>query len=177
MAATPEAFTVAALPMSVAPSKKLTVPSDEPVGTGAIVAVNVIVAPKVAGFGAAVNVVAVGAVFTVRLTAEEVDVADVVLPEYTAVRLATPTGNVDVVVVATPDEFTVAAAPIWVAPMKKLTVPREEPVGAGETVAVSVTVAPNVAGLGAATRAVVVACNTVRFCAADVDVAKFVLPE
>ena len=49
-------FTVA---RSVVPSKKLTVPSGDPVGTGEIVAVRRTACPKEAGFGEAVSAVVV----------------------------------------------------------------------------------------------------------------------
>ena len=49
--------------------------------------------------------------------------------------------------VATPAELIVAD-PSKVLALKKLTLPSDEPVGAGETVAVSVTVCPAVAGFG-----------------------------
>jgi hypothetical protein len=78
--ATPEEFTVAALPICVAPLKKLTVPTEEPVGVGVMVAVNVSVWPVVTGFGASVSAVAVAAGFTMKIIADEVEVAKLVLP-------------------------------------------------------------------------------------------------
>ena len=56
--AMPDEFIFTA-PRSVAPSKKLTVPSGEPVGTGETVAVRRTACPKEAGFGEAISVVVV----------------------------------------------------------------------------------------------------------------------
>ena len=74
-AATPEesTFTVAS---RVLPLKKLTLPSGEPVGTGATVAVRVTDCPAVAGFGKAVSAVAVevGIALTVSVTTVDVEV-------------------------------------------------------------------------------------------------------
>jgi hypothetical protein len=71
--------------------------------------VNVTVAPTAAGFGAAARVVVV-LVFDeviVSVTALDVEVANVALPEYTAVRLCGPELSAAVVNVATPEPFTV----------------------------------------------------------------------
>jgi hypothetical protein len=174
--ATPDEFTLP-VPIELAPFKNVTVPSGEPVGAGKIVAVSVTDCPNMLGLVAPVSTVVVTAWLITSFCAEDVEVANPALPEYTAVRLAVPTASVEVVTVATPEEFTTAALPICVAPLKKLTVPSGEPVGVGVMVAVNVTVAPKVAGFGEGTSAVVVACNTVRLCAVDVDVAKFVFPE
>jgi hypothetical protein len=78
--ATPEEITVP-IPSNVEPLKKLTVPSVLPVGAGATVAVKVSLCPSTGGFGARITVVAVATSATVSITAAEVDVAEVVLPE------------------------------------------------------------------------------------------------
>jgi len=82
--------------------------------------------------------------------------------------------------VSTPEEITLAV-PRRVAPSKKLTVPREFPVGAGETVAVKTTDCPAVAGFGLAPRVVVVDAGLTAEITAvtgeEVEVAKAVFPE
>jgi hypothetical protein len=69
--------------------------------------------------------------------------------------LWTPLRIVVVLNVATPEEFTFAV-PSRVEPLKKLTVPTVEPVGAGVITAVKVMDCPAGEGLGEAVRAVVV---------------------
>ena len=116
-------------------------------------------------------------VFTVSEKAVEVDVAKSVLPEYVAVRLRLPAGRVVLVSVAMPLAPTVPV-PSCVEPLRNVTVPSDEPVGAGVTVAVSVTVWPNVAGLGEPASTVVVGARfTVNENALDVEVLNKVLPE
>ena len=110
--------------------------------------------PKTAGLGAAVSAVLV-ATMAVTPTAEDMEVANAVLPEYSAVTMFVPGGRLEVISVATPDELTFAV-PSSVLPLKKLTVPAGIPVGAGATVAVSVTACPTVDGLGEAASAVAV---------------------
>jgi hypothetical protein len=99
--------------------------------------------------------VVVVAVFTVSLWAVEVEPANPALLENVAVRLSTPVGRLLVVNVATPEELTVPL-PNNVAPLKKFTVPKGAPVGAGVTVAVNVTGCPAIAGFGLTTKVVVV---------------------
>ena|SRR5580698_88610 len=84
--AIPEAFTFD-VPSKVVPSKKLTVPFELPVGAGATVAVSVTACPDTIGDDGTDSVVVVatgepgpGAV-SVIVTAAEVDVAEVELPE------------------------------------------------------------------------------------------------
>jgi hypothetical protein len=80
--------------------------------------------------------------------------------------------------VATPDELRFSV-PIKAPPLKKLTLPRGEPVGVGVTVAVRVTDSPAVAGLGAPERVIVVAemaLFTVSATAFEVDLAKPAFP-
>jgi len=168
---------------SVVAEQKLTVPVGVPVGTGEIVAVKVTSAPTAAGFGeaASVVVVAVGVNgLIVSVNAVEVDVANPVLPEYTAMILCAVTVRLLVMKTAMPDalRFTV---PSKVAPSEKLTVPSEEPVGTGLTAAVNVTAAPTVAGFGEPVSDVVVrvaaAGLIVSVSALEVDVANPALPE
>jgi hypothetical protein len=98
------------VPSKVAPSEKLTVPSEDPVGTGLTAAVKVTAAPTVAGFGEPVSdvvVVVAAAGLIVSVRALEVDVANPVLPEYTAVMLYAAAVRLLVMKVATPDTLTV----------------------------------------------------------------------
>src|SRR5580698_5078611 len=180
--ARPDAFRFTA-PSKVAPSEKLTVPSEDPVGTGLTAAVNVTAAPTVAGFGEPVRLVVVrvaAAGLIVSVSVLEVDVANPVLPEYTAVMLCAATVRLLVMKTAMPDalRFTV---PSKVAPSEKLTVPSEDPVGTGLTAAVKVTAAPTVAGFGEPVSDVVVVVAAagliVSVRALEVDVANPVLPE
>jgi len=81
--ATPDALTVA-VPSKVEPSKKLTVPSAEPLGAGDMVAVRRMGCPATAGLGLAVRlvVVDVGLVAdTTSVIGFEVDPPKPVLPE------------------------------------------------------------------------------------------------
>ena len=75
--------------------------------------------------------------------------------------------------------LSTALGPI-VPPSQKMTLPSGDPVGAGVTVAVNVTVWPKVAGFGKAVSAVDVAVGRaliVSVATDDVEVRKFVLPE
>jgi hypothetical protein len=152
--ATPELFGVA-VPTVVAPKTKVTVPMGEPVGTGVIVAVIVTVSPKFAGFGDTAKVTVVASIDTVNATDEDVEVPSKLFPEYTAVRTNVPTGRVARFNVAEPEAPT-ELDPIIVVPLKKFTVPRDEPIGTGLIVAVSVTVWPKFDELGFTANAVVV---------------------
>jgi hypothetical protein len=176
--ATPEALRVP-VPNTVTPFLKVTKPAGVPVGAGVTVAVKVTSCPAVAGFGATVKVVVVTVSgLTVTLCAVEVAPANPALPENTAVRLNTPFGRLLVVNVAIPKELTVPL-PNNVAPLKKFTVPRVVPVGAGVTVAVKVTDCPENAGFGATLRVIVVTvwALTVTITAAEVEVVNPALPE
>src|SRR5580698_11383607 len=107
--ARPDAFRFTA-PSKGAPSEKLTVPSEDPVGNGLTAAVNVTAAPTVAGFGEPVSdvvVVVAAAGLIVSIRALEVDVANPVLPEYTAVMLYAAAVRLLVMKVATPETLTV----------------------------------------------------------------------
>ena len=78
--ATPDAFTFA-LPSKVVPSKKLTAPNAAPVGEGETAAVSKTACPTRAGFGVADSTVVVEMGETVSVTGDEVEVANVELPE------------------------------------------------------------------------------------------------
>jgi hypothetical protein len=173
--ATPDELRVA-VPNSVLPRKKLTVPAGVPVGAGVTVAVSVRLCPMMAGLGAAVRAVAVGTV-AVTSNAEEVEVVKAVLPEYSAVTMFVPGKRLDVVKAATPDELTFAV-PSSVLPRKKLTVPSGVP-GVGVIVAVRVTGCPEATGFGEACSAVAVTvCGlTVSLWAVEVEPAEPALPE
>jgi hypothetical protein len=85
--ATPDELTLA-VPIKVEPSKKLTVPSGEPEGTGETLAVRRMGCPAIAGLGPALRVVVVDvglATVTTSVTGLEVDPAKPELPEYRAV--------------------------------------------------------------------------------------------
>ena len=89
-----------------------------------------------------------------------------------------PTESPLVTNVATPEEFTVRV-PSRVEPLKKLTVPSVEPVGAGLTVTVKVTGCPTTTGFGEAASVVEVTVNgaTVSVNPTEVEVANSALPE
>jgi hypothetical protein len=81
--AAPETFTLITL-SCVAPSKNVTVPSGDPVGTGEIVAINETVWPVETGFGSADNAVVVSVGLAgdmTSVTGPEVEVAKPVFPE------------------------------------------------------------------------------------------------
>ena len=80
--------------------------------------------------------------------------------------------------VATPDEFRLLL-PSRVVPVKKLIVPRGEPLGMGVTLAVSETNWSTVAGFGDAASVVVVFVRAVIVSGTtfEVDVAKTTFPE
>lgn len=82
--AIPDELTLA-VPSKVEPSKKLTVPSGEPVGAGEMVAVSRMGCPATEGLGLALRIVVVdvGLVAdTTSVTRFEVDPAKPALPEY-----------------------------------------------------------------------------------------------
>ena len=162
-----------AVPSEVVPSRKVTVPVAV---EGVTVAVSVTVAPVATDVGEAVSavVVAVSVEVTVMLTAGEVLVAKVVDPPYTAVIECVPAVENEVARVALP-ELSVPV-PIEVVPSMKVTVPVAVE---GETVAVSVTVAPVAMDVAEEVSAVVVAVFvevTVMLTAAEVLPAKVVDP-
>lgn len=69
-------------PPSSDPTQKLTLPSGEPAGAGATVAVKVTDCPMPAGFGLAESVVVVGtALLIISLMLFEIDEADAAFPE------------------------------------------------------------------------------------------------
>lgn len=78
--AMPEDLTVA-VPSSVAPLWKLTVPAGLPVGVGVMAAVKVTACPTVAGLGEPFRVVEVGVCSSIKAKADEVEAANVTLPE------------------------------------------------------------------------------------------------
>jgi hypothetical protein len=172
--ATPELFGVA-VPRVVPPKTNVTVPMGEPVGAGVIVAVIVRVCPNVAGLGDTVMAMVVAASSTAKMSGAEEEVPSMLSPEYTVVRLNVPAGNALVLKVAVPETPT-GLDPIIVVPLKKLTVPSDEPVGTGLIVAVNKTDCPNVEEAGFAVSAVVVGVVTVRLKAGEVDLRKLALP-
>ena len=141
--ATPDEFTVL-FPSSVAPLKKFTLPSGDPVGAGLTVAVNVADCPELAGLSEEANAVVVEVLITSVRTLV-VEVAKPAFPEYTAVMLSDPLGRIVVVNVATPEELA-DRVPSSAAPLRKFTVPNDDPVGMGLMVAVKVTDCPGSAG-------------------------------
>lgn len=78
--ATPAAFTFA-LPTRFAPSKKLTVPNEAPLGEGEIAAVNRTAWPTTVGLGVAERAVVVETSATASVTGVDVEVAKLELPE------------------------------------------------------------------------------------------------
>jgi hypothetical protein len=135
-------------------------------------------APPSATVNGVAGAVTVYAALIVSVSAVDVEAPNSVLPEYAAVMLPTPLGREEMLKVATPAELTVPV-PSRVVALKKLTVPRDEPVGAGEIVAVKVTDCPAGAGLGDPVSVIVVDVVpplTVSITAVDVEVAKPELP-
>lgn len=135
-------FVSVPLPSCVDPSAtKLTLPVGVPEpDVAATVAVNVTLVPGRTCAADVWTVVWVS-VPTVSLRTEEVEVAKVKSPLYTAVIERRPDASVEVVKAATP--ALRVDVPIAVVPSRKLTVPVGVPVPeAGVTVAVKVTVPP-----------------------------------
>ena len=121
-----------------------------------------------------VGAATVNAGVTACETAVEVAEAKVALPEYAAVMLnVPPLVKLLVVKVATPLALGVRL-PICVVPLKKFTVPRSEPVGAGVMVAVKTMGCPAAAGFGeeVSVTVVVVAPLMVSVTAAEAELAK-----
>jgi hypothetical protein len=109
-------------------------------------ATKVTVCPGVEGLGLEVSAVAVPALPTDCDTAEETLAAKFSVPAYSAVMLWTPADNAVVAKVACPEPFN-TPDPKVAAPSLKVTVPIEMPDPAGGvTVAVNVTVWPQIEG-------------------------------
>lgn len=150
--------TVGGLNVAVSPagspvSDMLTTLVKEP-PNGATLILTLTMPPAATVIGVVGPVIAKAGLIT-RFTGADVDPADAALPEKTAVITSVPEGRELTVKVATPALFSVAV-PSSVAPLRKFTVPKGEPVGAGATVTVSVTACPAVAGLGEVVSVVVV---------------------
>jgi len=132
----------------------------DPVGTpdpvmGTTVAVNVTVAPRLAGVIEEDTVVVVAIIATTTDTAFEVEGAKFASPEYCAMIESVPNGGA-VISVATPDVFNVCGVPSGVVPERNVT----EPVGVVVLPEGPVTVAVKVTSWsGTAVR--VEACRTV----------------
>jgi len=132
------------LPSVVVPSRKVTVPVGVPEVLDEIVAANVTGAPldaEAAELTSAAVVEIGAAAVMVSVSAAEVLLAKVALPEYLAVIVCAPTESVDVVKVATAPLFSVPP-PSAVVPSKKVTVPVGVPEAPGVIVAVNVTGVP-----------------------------------
>ncbi len=129
-----------AVPSWLVPLKKVMVPVGvpEPGLMGATVAVSVTASPISAGLRLDVRVVVVEAWATATETAEDVLLAYVVLPPYTAVSELVPALSFVVLSVATPEAFS-TPVPRTVEPLSNVTVPLGVPEPElGLTVAVSV---------------------------------------
>jgi hypothetical protein len=136
------------LPNRVPPSRNVTVPVAAP---GVTVAVRVTGWPNEAGLGETVRTVVVFPLATVSITVAEVLVANLLSPPYTAESEWLPAGRLEVVKIAVP--LLSVWLPIVAVPSMKFT----DPVApAGATVAVKVTVWPNVVDAGVTERSVVV---------------------
>jgi len=132
------------VPITVAPSEKVTVPVAVP-PLVVTLAVNVTLAPNVLGFTLDTIVVVLVAICTVCSSAADVLPLSFVSPPYTAVSVCAPTASVDVVSVAIPLAFNVPV-PSGVVPSIKVAVPVATP-PFPVTVAVSVTVMPAIEGV------------------------------
>ena len=127
-----------AVPMTVAPSLKVTVPLGLPATAGVTVAVNVTAVPCVAGLPEDLRVVVVFTLFTCSLTNLEVLAAKFGEPLYRAVMECMPAFSCAVEKVALPpDTGTVASV---VAPSMNATLPGMVPATFELTDAVKVTV-------------------------------------
>ena len=135
----------AAVPSTVAPSEKVTVPVKAPpapvVPLWTTVAVNCSGAPATAGLEAAARVVAVAIGCTVSFTAPEVEVRLLASPAYCAEIVCDPPASAVVVSVAIPVPLSVAI-PIAFVPSKNVTVPVGMAPSARETTDVNVTLTP-----------------------------------
>jgi hypothetical protein len=173
----------APVPSVVVPSRKVTVPVGVPEVLDVIVAVNVTDAPLETEAAELTNaaVVAVGAAgVMVSMSAVEVQLAKVALPEYLAVRECVPTASVDVVKVATPLPFN-APVPRVVVPSRNVTIPVGVPEVLDRIVAVNVSGAPLDAEAAELTITAVVPAGTaavmISVSAPEVLLAKVALPE
>src|SRR5580658_2184914 len=137
---TPEPFNVA-VPRTVVPSSKVTVPVGvpDPGALAVTVVVNVTDWPKSEGLADELTLVLVPSSPTVWLTADDVLPVKSLSPPYTTVIECVPTEREDVLKVATPEPFSVAV-PRTVVPSSNVTVP----VGVPEPGALAVTVVVNV---------------------------------
>src|ERR1700683_1825264 len=138
--ATPEPFSVA-VPSTVVPSSKVTVPVGvpEPGALAVTVVVNVTDWPKSDGFVDELTLVLVPSSPSVWLTADDVLPVKSLSPPYTTVIECVPTEREEMLKLATPEPFSVAV-PSTVVPSSKVTVP----VGVPEPGALAVTVVVNV---------------------------------
>src|SRR5438876_12202094 len=140
-------LTSVAVPSTLAPSLKVTVPVGTP-APDVTVELSVTVCPTMDGFGVDVRLVDVAAAagaLTTWFTVAEVLTANVALPLYVAVSGWVPTASVDVTSEALP--LTSVTVPSTVAPSLNVTVPVGTP-APDVTVALSVTVWPSEDGLG-----------------------------
>jgi hypothetical protein len=141
--ATPLPFN-APVPRVVVPSRKVTIPVGVPEVLDRIVAVNVSGAPldaEAEELTITAVVPAGTAVVMISVSAPEVLLAKVALPEYLAVTECVPTASVDVVKVATAALFSVPLPSVAV-PSRKVTVPVGVPELLDVIVAVNVTGVP-----------------------------------
>ena len=132
------------VPRVVAPSVNVTGPVGVPMDDVTI-AVKVTADPKADGFRLELSAVAVGATFTVWVTAGAVLAPKPLAPEYPAITVWVPTVRFETLMLAWP------SARVWVprvvAPSVNVTVPVGVP-EAEVTAAVKVTADPNVDGFG-----------------------------
>ena len=142
-----EPFTTDAVPSTLfLPCLKVTVPVAAPPYCPVTVATKVTVWPGVEGLGLEVSAVAVPALPTDCNTGEETLAAKILVPAYSAVMLWTPADNAVVAKVACPEPFN-TPDPKVIAPSLNVTVPVGVPDPAdGVTVAVNVTVWPQIEG-------------------------------
>jgi hypothetical protein len=152
--ATPEAFSVA-VPSSVAPFMKMTVPAGVTVLAPFTVAVKVNAWPATTGFGEATRPVVVAWALTDNETAGDVLMLKLSFPVYSAEKLYAPTANDAVDSVAAPDAFK-ATVPNTVLPLKNVTEPAGTVAPVECTVAVRATAWPTVTAPGDTARLVVV---------------------
>ena len=152
--ATPDELRLA-VPSSVEPFRKLTLPVGKVVPLHLTVAVRASVWPNETKLGEAAKLVMVARPCTVCNTGADLLAAKVVLPKYVAVRLWVPAERDDVDRDAVPDWFRVAV-PRTVAPFRKETLPVGPLVPLPFTVAVRVNTCLAIIGLKELTRLVVV---------------------
>src|SRR6516165_1775716 len=169
-----------AVPITVVPSRKLTVPvgAKKPGVTAVTVAVNTTKLPAAEGFGELVKLVFVSALLTVCVIVVGLSGgANMVSPLYVAVIMCGPAGRFDTVIVAI--RPLSVPVPKIVLPSRNVTVPLGVPVPeTGATVAWNVIVWFTVEGFGIPTSVTVVPTRfTTWFCGGeDVLLAKFTSP-